>query len=114
MRHFGFLMEQRSADWLKKQGLTIEHQNWYCPFGEIDLICKDQDQWIFVEVKYRSSKNYGGAIESINPTKRKRLYRSIEYFLQNHTTYDVPCRVDALIWEGKTSKSPIWLHNIDL
>lgn len=71
--------------------------------GEIDLIMRDQDTFVFVEVRARTSGNWGGALASINPSKQKKLSKTAEYFLQTHfrtCTYP-PCRFDVIAIKGE-------------
>jgi putative endonuclease len=71
--------------------------------GEIDLIMRDQDTFVFVEVRARTSGNWGGALASINPSKQKKLSKTAEYFLQTYfrtSTYP-PCRFDVIAIKGE-------------
>jgi putative endonuclease len=114
MRWIGDMAEELSVQWVIQQGLRVYARNWSCRFGEIDLICQQEDIWVFIEVKYRRSKNFGGALESISPAKCRKLNMSIQTFLQRYELNDVPCRVDALLWEGIGCEEPVWLQNIEL
>ena len=96
-RRIGAQYEAQAAQYLEQAGLTLIARNWYCRYGEIDLICCEANYLIFVEVRYRRHHQWGGAIESITHTKQQRLLRSAETFLQQHCQYqDYSCRFDAV------------------
>ena len=61
-----------------RQGLTIVGRNFRTRFGEIDLIARDGRTLVFVEVRMRTSRAFGGAIESITAAKRARLVAEYE------------------------------------
>lgn len=71
----GYLGELLARDYLGSCGYRFFTENWRCRYGEIDLICLDSEQetLVFVEVKFRSTPQYGGALQAITPQKRKRL-----------------------------------------
>jgi len=53
--------EALAAKYLINKGYKINHQNWYCRWGEIDIVACDKDTTVFVEVKYRTTRAYGAA-----------------------------------------------------
>ncbi len=55
--------------------------------GEIDLIGTDKDTLIFFEVRYRNDKGYGNALESVTPTKQRRIYKTAQFFIMKHPQY---------------------------
>ncbi|MDO4541677.1 MAG: YraN family protein [Bacillota bacterium] len=70
---------------LKKQGFRLLAQNYTIRGGEIDLIMTKDEKIIFVEVKTRSSREYGDALESITYRKKQSLVRAAEIFLQERS-----------------------------
>jgi len=97
--------EQSALKYLQKQGLELIEQNYYCPFGEIDLIMLERDEIVFIEVRTRSYTYYGNAIESIDHIKQQKLLQSATYYLQTKNLIDrINCRFDVI---GFSS------HNID-
>ena len=66
---------------LEQQGYEFLAANWRRPYGEIDLIMRDGDALVFVEVKTRRSERYGSAEESVTPAPVTRLLRAAESFL---------------------------------
>lgn len=102
--------EDAALAFLQAQGCKLLARNWHCPFGEIDLIVKSGNTILFVEVKYRKSKGFGGAAYSITPAKLAKLQRSVEHYLQQQRLTNAPCRLDAVLIEGNAA--PCWLQNI--
>jgi putative endonuclease len=66
--------------------------------GEIDLIMRDQDTFVFVEVRVRNSSNWGGALASINTSKQNKIYKTAQHYLQAHYRAKdyPPCRFDVI------------------
>jgi putative endonuclease len=96
-REFGQLQEQIAAEYLIDKGLELLLTNFQCRLGEIDLIMRDDDTLVFVEVRYRRSDKFGSAIESVDYRKQTRLRRCAEYFLISHGLADkLACRFDIL------------------
>lgn len=96
--------EQHARRHLEAAGLTIVRQNLRCKAGEIDLIGLDGTALIFIEVRHRHSRRYGGAAASVNPQKQKRLIRAANYFLPDLSRQYFggavpPCRFDVVAVE---------------
>ncbi|MEY8251122.1 MAG: YraN family protein, partial [Colwellia sp.] len=68
----GKMTESYAQQYLSKQGLILIERNFHSRQGEIDLIMLDGDTYVFVEVKYRKSKRFGGAIAAISASKQKK------------------------------------------
>lgn len=108
----GTRAEKLALKFLKKKGLKAYQQNFSCRFGEIDLIMHDRDYLVFVEVRYRSSGAFGGALESINAAKQGKLRRSAEYYLIKSNNTDCPCRFDILCINGSLKQPEFhWIQN---
>lgn len=106
--------EALAASYLKAQGLTLATQNYSSKYGEIDLICKDGQTWVFVEVKYRRSAAYGGAISTISSTKQQKLKLCASFYLQQLgiNEYNTSCRFDVVALQGDLTQPQItWLKN---
>ena len=89
--------EAMAQKYLEKQGLIYVTRNFLCRRGEIDLIMKDEDQLVFVEVRYRSRDNHGTAVETITRKKQKRIILAAQYYLhKNQLTEKVSCRFDVV------------------
>lgn len=81
---------------LEERGYLILHQKYYTRYGELDLIAKDENHLVFVEVKTRIGKAYGDGLEAITKRKRNHLVRTALCFLQQHCYSDLPCRFDII------------------
>ena len=101
--------EDLAAAFLQKQGLTVLERNYRCRFGEIDLIVRDGKTLVFVEVRMRTSNDFGGAIASITAGKRKKLLRTARHYLAGNA-HAPACRFDALLVSGP-DHSIEWVKN---
>ena len=77
-------------------GLSDSTPKYYTRYGELDLIAKDENHLVFVEVKTRIGKAYGDGLEAITKRKRNHLVRTALCFLQQHCYSDLPCRFDII------------------
>jgi putative endonuclease len=104
----GDAAEDRALDHLRQQGLTPVERNFRCKGGEIDLIMRDQDMLVFVEVRKRADTRYGGAAASITQREQARLVIAAQVFLQR---YKMPpaCRFDVVAIDGQQIE---WLRNV--
>lgn len=103
----GQAAEDRALHYLEQKGLTLVARNFRCKGGEIDLIMQDLDVLVFVEVRKRSDRRYGGAAASITVGKQARLVIAAQTFLQRYRT-PPPCRFDVLAIDGDDMS---WLKN---
>jgi len=99
--------ENLAMNYLIKQGLTFVERNVSYRFGEIDLVMKKGKEWIFVEVKYRSKSQYGGAINALSSGQIKRLRRAAEHYIQLNNI-DAICRFDLIAVDAGQIQ---WLPN---
>jgi putative endonuclease len=108
----GLQAEKLAATFLASHGLKLVAQNYHCRFGEIDLIMQDAKTLVFVEVKLRTSNQFGGAAASITPQKQQKIILTAQHYLQTQKSVDVPCRFDAILIQG-TSLKPTDLQQIE-
>ncbi len=85
-----------AAEYLMRQGNEIVERNWHCRQGEIDLVAKDQDQWVFVEVKTRSSKTADAGFEAVDQLKIQKLRRAIARWCEVHQITSIKLRLDVI------------------
>ena len=89
--------EDLAAEHLTTDGLEPVQRNYRCKWGEIDLIMRDQQTLVFVEVRFRNRGDYGSGAESVDARKQHKLISSAEHFLQAHSNLqDTPCRFDVV------------------
>lgn len=100
-RNTGTSYERKAAEYLEQQGLVILKHNYRCRQGEIDLIARDKEYLVFVEVKYRSQSRAGYSLDAVNPAKQKKISKVARYFLaaEYHCT-EIPCRFDVIGIDG--------------
>lgn len=98
--------EDTAARFLARQGLEIMQRNYRTRMGEIDLIARDGDTLVFVEVRLRTSERYGGALGSIHGRKRRRIEAAARHFLMRFKR-EPACRFDVVTLDGH---EPRWLR----
>lgn len=84
-----------AVGFLRKMGYRIVQQNYRTPVGEIDIIAKDGDTLVFVEVKTRESLEYGLPFESVIRRKRRKIANVALLYLKRFTDIP-PCRFDVV------------------
>lgn len=105
----GNAAEALAAAFLQQKGLKLVEKNFRCQFGEIDLIMRDSNTLVFIEVRLRTNSDFGGAAMSINPSKQQKLRRSAERYLQTHG--DCACRFDVILMSKVNLSAIEWLQN---
>lgn len=75
--------EEIAEKFLRNKGYDVIERNYRCSIGEIDIICINDNKLVFVEVRSRSTNNYGLPEESINFTKKKKIRAVALHFLQS-------------------------------
>jgi putative endonuclease len=104
----GAQAEDRARAHLERAGLKLLTRNYRCPRGEIDLVMADGDTLVFVEVRFRASRAFGGAAASVDARKRARLVAAAQHYLLAHPA-DRPCRFDVVAADGEAAIE--WLHD---
>src|ERR1700675_2644768 len=95
MNRGGAQAEDLALRFLLGQGLKLKQRNYACRVGEIGLILLDGATVVFVEVRMRSSRSFGGAAESITARKRGRLTAKARHYLSQEIATPA-CRFDAV------------------
>lgn len=105
--------ERVACDHLERAGLRTVCRNYRTPFGELDLVMRDDDTLVVVEVRHRSRSDFGRAAETVDHRKRARLTRATAHFLQRHPgDRDAPLRFDVVALEGPLEDpGVIWLRD---
>ncbi|HRP01131.1 MAG TPA: YraN family protein [Candidatus Kapabacteria bacterium] len=112
-RKIGFEFEQEAVEFLLSKGYEIIKTNFvYGRVGEIDIIAKDKDYLVFVEVRFRKDNSYGGAEYSITPSKIKKIRIAAEAFLYINKIQNQNCRFD-FIGISKVDSKLIFNHLIN-
>jgi len=87
--------ESRAEAELARRGLHPVARNYRCRGGEIDLVMRDGACLVFVEVRYRSRDDFGGALASIDRRKQRRLILAAQHYLAR-SGWGGPCRFDVV------------------
>lgn len=88
--------ERAAKAYLKTQGFRILHENYATPLGEIDLIAQEGDVVAFVEVKTRTSGEFGPPQASVTRQKQRQIVKVAELFLQRYRLSGAACRFDVV------------------
>jgi putative endonuclease len=112
MQTTGRKIESLAREYLERQGLTFVISNYRCSCGEIDLIMRDQNTLVFIEVRYRCQNHYGEGVATINLTKQRKLKKTAVYYLQKHRLYGrAACRFDIVSVSGKQEYAIDWIRD---
>ncbi len=87
--------EDIAIKFLSKKGHKILFRNYKTPLGEVDIITKDNETIVFVEVKTRSNESFGQPFESVDYRKQERLKRIALYYLKQNRI-ESPIRFDVI------------------
>lgn len=109
-RKYGQNVEKAACEYLQAHGLKLIVNNFFCKCGEIDLIMRDTEFLVFIEVRARSHESHGDALESITLAKQRRVIRTAKFYLQENDLYDkCPCRFDVIA--VKPNEDFLWIKN---
>ncbi len=108
--------ELACCKYLQQQGLKLLAKNYHGRRGELDLVMRDNDTVVFVEVRYRKNNTYGGALESITNSKQEKLRITAEQYLQRETElkngrFDVVAMTGKVQNNGSNDYSFEWIKN---
>ena len=98
-RDAGILGEKLAGDFLKKRGYRIKETNYRCPQGEIDIVAKHKDSLVFIEVRTKTSLEFGSPEESITPAKKERMRAAALHYQQAHNDLPLLWRIDVVAVE---------------
>lgn len=89
--------EKQAARFLKQKGYKIVIANYRCKYGEIDLVARDADILIFIEIKTRTSNDFGGPAAAVNYRKQQQISKVAHHYLvTHHRNDDVDARFDVI------------------
>jgi putative endonuclease len=109
----GARIERAASAFLQEQGLIALAANARYRDGELDLVMRDGDTLVFVEVRHRRSDAHGGGAASVDAPKRRRLVRAAQRFLLAHPQFgELPCRFDVVEASGAADAPRLnWLRD---
>ena len=97
----GLIAEQWALRYLQKQGLNYLVKNYSCRWGEIDLIMEEDPYLVFIEVRARNNKNFGGAAASVTFSKQKKIIKTAQWYMQVNKIQNKPVRFDVVCLDGQ-------------
>ena len=104
---FGKFGEALAVKYLKKQGYEILCVNYRTPLGEIDIIAKDKDTIVFVEVKSRSSSAYGSPKDAVTREKQRRISKNALHYLKKTAQMNSRARFDVVAISSSNAKADV-------
>ena len=112
MKPIGQYWEQRAEHFLLQKWLQLIARNFSNSSGEIDLIMRDGKHVAFIEVRYRRSDRFGGAIPSVTATKQRKLKRCAALFVSRQKAWSHhPCRFDVIAYDAPNGNGePVWIR----
>lgn len=104
---FGKVGEIIATNFLKSKGYKIVANNYKNSIGEIDIIAKDKDYLVFVEVKTRLSSAFGDPAEAVNNIKQHKIRQVATFYLKQHKQLETNCRFDVISIIGSVENHTI-------
>lgn len=98
--------EQEAAVWLEEHGFVILHRNWRCGRKELDIVAREGELLVVVEVKTRRNRLYGDPQDAVTEKKIRRIVASTDAYLRKYAI-DAPVRFDLLTLVGKDGEYEI-------
>lgn len=98
--------EERAFQYLKDRGYVFLDRNWRCAHGEIDLVMRDGNRLVFIEVKTRNGNGFGHPFEAITPNKIVRMRKLVAEWCLNARISSANVRLDAvavLVRDGRVA-----------
>ena len=106
MKSLGDYYEQRAVELMVDSGLSLLERNFRGKTGEIDIVARDGEHLVFIEVRARSNRYFNSAAGSVNWRKQQRIVRTAQLFLQRRPKCaSMPCRFDVIAFEPPQSGS---------
>lgn len=103
--------EDIAEKYLIQNNYQIIEKNFSCRQGEIDIIAKDKNEIVFIEVKTRTNKNYGNPIDAVTYYKQNHIIRTIEYYIYIKKLANAFIRIDVIEIYQKT-KDAYRIHHV--
>ncbi|HYW93678.1 MAG TPA: YraN family protein [Gammaproteobacteria bacterium] len=109
----GHAAEDAALAYLRRRGLVLVERNYRCPGGELDLVMREHESLVFVEVRHRRRASHGSAAESVDACKRQRLVRAAMHYLQRTgQAARTAARFDVVALSGPLERCRIeWIRN---
>ena len=109
----GKLGENLACAALKERGYAIIARRYRTKLGEIDIVARDGETTVFVEVKTRAGDDFGGAAAAVTPWKQRRVAQMAVDYLSRHRLHDTLCRFDVVtvdVVDGEEPRVEVYPH----
>jgi putative endonuclease len=103
--------EELAARYLERSGLAILDRNYRCRSGEIDIVARERDVTVFVEVKERRGPRYGAGYEAVTLGKRRRIVRAARLYAASRGLGESPLRFDVVSIDWRKGEGPVIRHD---
>jgi putative endonuclease len=107
--------EDRAVAELRRRGYAILARRYRTRHGEIDIVAREGETTVFVEVKTRAGDDFGDGADAVDAWKQRRIAKMAVDFLSRHRLHDRPCRFDvvAIDVSGATTAVDVYTHAFD-
>ena len=106
-RETGALGERLAGEFLRERGYTIIENNYRCAEGEVDIVARDGDDLVFVEVRTKRSRRFGTPEESITAAKQEKLRAVAARYRETHEGLPESWRIDVVAIELDRRDQPL-------
>ncbi len=110
----GNIGEEAAVQALKKRGYKIIARNYRTKMGEIDIVAKDGEYTVFVEVRLRKSNAFGSPADTIDRRKQQKIIKAAQLYAVKNDIYDTPMRFDAVLINAKIENNKLVDKNIEI
>ncbi len=111
--NIGFEGENIACNYLEKEGCEILDRNFICNFGEIDIVARDKNEIVFIEVKTRTNNKYGRPWEAVDTYKLNHIIKTAKYYIYRNNMEKEYIRFDIIeIFIGKKHTKINQIKNI--
>ena len=114
-QNLGKLGEDLACAELERRGYAVLARRYRMRFGEIDIIARDNDVTVFVEVKACTGDEFGGGAAAVTGWKQRRITQMAVDYLSRHGLHDRPCRFDVVVVDlsGDSARVEVYAHAFD-
>ena len=112
-RKFGDWGERLAEHFLKQKGYIIIEKNFNTRYGEIDLVSKKGDRFVFVEVKTRKTRRFGTPEEAVTRKKQEHLIAAAQIYLSSHNIFSADWQIDVLAIEGEPDGEKVRVRHLE-
>jgi putative endonuclease len=107
---FGKSGEDRAVDELERRGYAVVARRYRTKHGEIDVVARDGETTVFVEVKARATDEFGTAAEAVTRRKQLKLASMARDYIARNNLGNVPCRFDVVTIDGVGESAVITVY----